>query len=342
MLIKKTGVIMANSIEEIREQLPGLSQRLFSKPNVIATGIGYKKVQGKKTGNLCIICSVITKVTAASLRENELIPKTISGIPTDILPTGAIHALASPKDRFRPSPGGVSIGHINITAGTLGCLVKKGNKLYILSNNHVLANSNKAVRGDIILQPGPHDGGTLSNDQIAKLSDFIPVRFEDEAGGCFITKAITGTFNFFARLTGSDTRLYQVNKGSKGNLVDCAIAEPFNKDDVINEILTIGSITGASEGVLDMKVKKSGRTTGHTEGIIDQVDATVRVNFGAGRTALFTDQLIAGPMSQGGDSGSVVLNNHDEIVGLLFAGSTNTTIINRIQNVFSELDLTLA
>ena len=333
---------MANSLEEIREQLPGLTNRLFSKPNVIATGIGYKKVQGKKTGDLCIVCSVVTKVAAAALGEQDLIPPALDGIPTDVLPTGVIHTLASPTGRFRPAPGGVSIGHMNITAGTLGCLVKKDNKIYILSNNHVLANSNQAARGDMILQPGPHDGGTVSKDQIATLNDFIPVRFEDEAKGCPITRAITGIFNFFARITGSGNRLRQVDTGSKGNLVDCAIAEPINEGDVINEILKIGSITGTSEGMLDMKVKKSGRTTGLTEGVIDQVDATVRVSFGAGRTALFTDQLIAGAMSQGGDSGSVVLTKDNEVMGLIFAGSINTTVINRIHHVFRGLDLSLA
>ena len=333
---------MANSLEEIREQLPELTHRLFLKPNVIATGIGYKKVQGKKTGDLCIVCSVVTKVAAASLGEKDLIPPAINGIPTDVLPTGVIHTLGSPTDRLRPAPGGASIGHMNITAGTLGCLVKRDSKIHILSNNHVLANSNQAGRGDLILQPGPHDGGRVSKDQIARLSDFIPVRFENEAGGCIITRAITGMFNFFARITGSGTRLYSRDTKSTGNLVDCAIAEPFSEGDVMNEILKIGSITGTAEGVLDMKVKKSGRTTGLTEEVIEQVDATVRVNFGAGRTALFTDQLIAGAMSQGGDSGSVVLTTDNEVIGLLFAGSTNTTVINRIRHVFRELDLTLA
>jgi len=50
---------------------------------------------------------------------------------------------------------------------------------------------------------------------------------------------------------------------------------------------------------------------------------------------------MAGAMSQGGDSGSAVLNNTDNLVGLLFAGSDTTTIINRIENVFSALGLSL-
>jgi hypothetical protein len=68
---------------------------------------------------------------------------------------------------------------------------------------------------------------------------------------------------------------------------------------------------------------------------------TVNVQYGPGRVALFTDQLLAGPMSQGGDSGSAVLDGGNRLIGLLFAGSENTTIINRIEHVFSELRLTL-
>lgn len=298
-------------------------------------------MQGKKTGQLCIVASVETKVAASALRQSELIPSSIDGIPTDVNPVGPIHILQSPTGRFRPAPGGVSIGHYNTTAGTLGCLVKRQDKIHILSNNHVLANSNQAFTGDIIIQPGPYDGGNGSVDTIAKLSGFVPIRFENESINGRFSRSLTGLYNFFARLSGSSVRLHSTRILQNGNLVDCAIAEPVNENDLKNKILQIGSISGMAEGLLGMNIKKSGRTTGFTEGIIEQIDVTVRVNFGAGKTALFIDQLMAGGMSQGGDSGSVVLNYDNEIVGLLFAGSTNSTIINRIQNVFSELNLNL-
>jgi hypothetical protein len=57
--------------------------------------------------------------------------------------------------------------------------------------------------------------------------------------------------------------------------------------------------------------------------------------------ARFQDQLLAGPMSQGGDSGSAVLDDQNQLVGLLFAGSDSTTILNRIEHVFEELGLEL-
>jgi hypothetical protein len=59
-----------------------------------------------------------------------------------------------------------------------------------------------------------------------------------------------------------------------------------------------------------------------------------------GKMAIFTDQLMAGAMSAGGDSGSLVVSGN-LVVGLLFAGSEKTTVINRVQNVMSALNVTI-
>ena len=39
-------------------------------------------------------------------------------------------------------------------SGTLGGLVEKNGKLYVLSNNHVIARINKGKKGEAIIQPG--------------------------------------------------------------------------------------------------------------------------------------------------------------------------------------------
>ncbi len=345
---------MAKTVEEIRPILAATRSQLFDKANVVATGIGYKVTDGRKTDEPAIICSVETKIPVNKLRARDRIATRIDGVPTDIIPTGPFSIFQDRKGqisntqyrtgRFRPAPGGVSIGHIHITSGTLGCLVRKDDSLYILSNNHILANSNEATVGDPVLQPGPHDGGRQSEDEIAKLSDFVPIRFEegdDSNGGCPIAGFFTTILNTLAALSGSKTRLRQYRIATENNKVDCAIAQPDMPDDVVADILEIGTINGITEGTLSMNIKKSGRTTGLTHGTIDQVDVTVRVNFGAGKTSVFEDQLMAGAMSQGGDSGSVILDTENNITGLLFAGSVTTTIINRIQHVFSELNVQL-
>ena len=142
-------------------------------------------------------------------------------------------------------------------------------------------------------------------------------------------------------MLGSDARLKAISAQQIDNLVDAAIARPLKAEDVKDEILEIGPINGSGSGELGMAIKKSGRTTRFTTGEILQVDVTVNVQYGQNQIARFTDQLMAGAMSQGGDSGSAVLDENNRLVGLLFAGSDESTIINRIENVFSALDITL-
>jgi hypothetical protein len=250
-------------------------------------------------------------------------------------------ALQDPTSKWRPAPGGVSIGHVDITAGTLGCLVTRGGRIHILSNNHVLANSNQGQPGDPILQPGPHDGGTLE-DQIATLTEFVPINFGADSPTCPIATGVGDFLNSMAKLMGSRHRFWVFQENPELNLVDAAIARPLSDDLVEKRILGIGEPQGAAEGTLGLPIQKSGRTTGFTTGQIRQVDATVRVGYGMGQVATFTDQLVAGAMSSGGDSGSAVLDESERVVGLLFAGSESTTIFNRIQNVLDALNVEVA
>ncbi len=334
---------MAANLEDIRKLLPTVKKELLKKSNVVATGVGYKTTGGKKTDELCIVCSTDIKQPKSSLSAQDLVPAQIQGVSTDVLRTGLFRILQDPTERFRPAPGGVSVGHKDITAGTLGCLVKKNDKLFILSNNHVMANSNAANIGDAILQPGPFDGGQLATDHIANLSEFVPVQFDGPGGAdpCGLAGGVVSVLNGIAKILGSKTRLYQTRDILAENLVDCAIAEPLDQNDVKNEILNIGTISGVEEAALNMAIKKSGRTTGFTTDTVQQIDVTVRVNFGSNRIATFVDQILTGPMSQGGDSGSAILNDQNKLIGLLFAGSDTTTIFSRIQNVFQAMQVTL-
>lgn len=332
---------MAHDLDTVRVALEKSRSRVLSHPHVVATGVGYKVTRGVKTGALAVICSVTEKVALSRLRPRDRVPAAIDGIPTDVVATGVIRALQSRTARHRPAPGGVSIAHRSVTAGTLGCLVRRAGRVFVLSNNHVLANSNDARRGDAILQPGPADGGRFPDDHIADLEDFVPVTFLEPPSECRFARGLIAVLNAGCRLIRSKTRYRIVNIQAADNLVDAAIAIPLRPEFVKREILEVGTIAGLGSGRLGMAVKKSGRTTGLTAGEITQVDVTVDVQYGPGRVARFTDQLMAGPMSQGGDSGSAVLDNNNHLIGLLFAGSENSTIFNRIEHVFSVLGLSV-
>jgi hypothetical protein len=317
--------------------------QIMEKPNVVGVGIGYRTVGRRETDELSVVALVRQKVPTAGLTAEELLPRQVNGVPVDVIQVGTLRAQQSPTERVRPAPGGVSIGHYQITAGTLGCVVRDrqtGGRL-ILSNNHVLANSNNASIGDAILQPGPYDGGTVNQDQIATLERFVPIQFGESPSTCGTANAVAGVLNWLARLMGSSHRL-EVRRylPQATNQVDAALARPLNDADVLDEILEIGAVTGTAPAALGMAVRKSGRTTGFTTGQITVIDATVNVTYGAGQIATFENQLVAGPMSQGGDSGSLVVSGAAPLaVGLLFAGSDQSTIFSPIDLVLNALSV---
>ncbi len=328
-------------MERIRAVKDKHGAKIMAKENVVGLGAGYKETKGVKTDRMALVVMVRKKVSIEELKKRDVVPAVIEGVITDVIEVGEIIALQARTDRWRPAPGGVSIGHFKITAGTLGALVKdvETDEVLILSNNHVMANSNDATPGDSILQPGPHDGGTVAKDTIANLERFVPIQFESEPPPipCPVSKMVAGIANFLAWLVGSKHRLLSVVI-QQANQVDGAVAKPTGPEVVNNEILEIGTVTGDTEPELGMEVRKSGRTTGLTTGTIQLLDASVNVGYGGGKTALFTNQILTSNMSKGGDSGSLLVKREgNRAIGLLFAGSDQVTIHNPIGYVKDAL-----
>jgi len=222
-------------------------------------------------------------------------------------------------------------------------LVKRKEDVFILSNAHVFTPD--PMKEDIetgeIIQPGSYDGGLALDDKIGDLADYIVIEGEEEEASCPLAKCVACLLNSISRLFRRKSRFKVMTVTGRENVVDCAIAIPSSPDVVKKQILEIGVPKGMIEAALGMKIKKSGRTTGLTMRNIQLVNATVRVQYGH-KTAIFKDQLVAGPMSKGGDSGSVVLDEDNRICGLLFAGSDTTTIINKIGNVERLLEVKVA
>jgi hypothetical protein len=205
----------------------------------------------------------------------------------------------SHKARHRPPFPGLSIGHYKVTAGTLGCFVQDSQQdIYILSNNHVLANTNDAFGGDAILQPGRLDNGRTKNDAIARLTHLVPLQF------------------------------------TNSNSMDAAIAKVNDHVDIIKPIANKITVTGISMPTTRLKVEKYGRTSGYTTGTITTRNLDLEIDFD-GRLIAFEDQFeIKGSIKNGkrtkfceaGDSGSLILESGTgNAVGLLFAGSRDGT-----------------
>jgi len=81
------------TMQEVRTIRQRHEAELMEKTGVVGCAIGYKHVGGRKTDELCIVCYVIEKKPEGKLRREDIIPKRIEGIPTDVVKSGEIRAL---------------------------------------------------------------------------------------------------------------------------------------------------------------------------------------------------------------------------------------------------------
>lgn len=347
-------------MEEARKVKIKYVEQLLKLANVTSVGIGLKVIGGQQTDEIAIVVGVTQKLPESLLDELDIVPKILEGVKTDVIEVGRIFAPppirkaeeVNRKERIRPVKGGYSIGNVKITAGTSGCVVKRGHELFVLSNAHVFTpdSTKKTATVKDIIQPGSYDGGTLENDKIGDLSDYIVINPTIDVNECSGARFVAWFLNGVSKLFKRRTRFNISSFAESRNLVDAALCRPLSVDIISTEVEGIGVPAGIVEAKIGQTVVKSGRTTTMTRGSIDQVDVTVNVGYGDSKTALFEDQVIVKGLngqsfSSGGDSGSIVFIDDGSLLvcGLLFAGSDieNITIINRIQNVEELLNITI-
>ena len=196
----------------------------------------------------------------------------------------------------RPLRIGSSVGHFQITAGTLGGFVhaRGGGALpLILSNNHVLANENRAKKGDAILQPGQLDHGQVPADVVGALLAFVKL------------------------------------KPAGINLLDCAVASLATGVKFDGKRLSKAAerLAGLGEEAIvpGMAVHKLGRTTGATRGKVTAIEVdNLLITYDLGELRFDQQVEIEGAgdkgFSAGGDSGSLILDDANRAVALLFSG----------------------
>ncbi|MFS0702659.1 hypothetical protein AB6N24_22000 [Cellulomonas sp. 179-A 4D5 NHS] len=225
---------------------------------------------------------------------------------------------AGETSRVRPLRPGVSIAHVDVSAGTLGAFVRVDGVLHALSNYHVLAGSPRAETGDVVVQPGPADGGRAPRDRVGTLASTVPLR-----------PGRTAT-------------------------VDAALA--LLDEQEVDLDYPVGRVTRTAVALGGEDVVKIGRTTAVTTGRVTAIELDdIVVGYGDELGDLrFDDQIEVestgpGPFSRGGDSGSLVCTRDGIALGLLFAGSetggdngTGLTYLNPIDTVLAALGAELA
>lgn len=298
--------------------------------NLVSVGIAAKRVAGARVPRLCLCLGVERKIPKALIPKRHQVPPEVEGMETDVIEIGRFTrgagltlggGVASSTPGMRPGSSisfAPATGNQRAIAGTLGCyVVDASGRVGVLSNNHILANENGLKQGADIQIPGARDA--FPGDVVADLEDFVLLdpsgaNLVDAAYGV-VRPAVTPDPRF------ADPRM--------GRLQSPDPVEP-------------------EEGFL---VKKVGRTTGFTEGVIIQWPATVRVqdfHIGASSGMLFVEQMLVRGVGQStfaadGDSGSLVVDEDTgQALGLVLASSSmGVAAVCRLEPILASMGLRL-
>jgi hypothetical protein len=348
----KTNEQLRAENKAIRDMLAtGPQEQLMAIPGVMHVSVGLKEKNGQVTDQLCIRVYVREKRDRKDVPAAELIPAEINDIPTDVNTVGQFEFQID-NTQYRPIKGGIQITNriigvnsagtgTQMLRGTLGCIAidNTDNAPVLLSNWHVLY-ANTGTDGDKVFQPAPISLPALTLLQLP----FHPPDDIDKIG--------------------------VIRRGIIKNNVDGAIAAVdvsscchccgIHFSNELNGLSAAGrparnTIVGDERAVSGMTVFKVGQSTLRTEGVVfDDNYPTFSISRD-GTVYTFNGQIAiqnidhAMPFSDHGDSGSVVINLNNKIVGLVFAEGRNVSVsgvqqpfvslANHISDVFAALNI---
>lgn len=252
------------------------------------------------------------------------LPGSYRGVPLVLVEMPAAGFLSAPgspiRERQEVIIGGISGANSNLTgqSGTIGYFCTRKSRFsrlketHLLSNSHVFADLQKATvdEGDLIMQPSPGEPG--NNRPIGTLVNFSALKFEGDV--------------------------------HEPNHIDAAIAKLWSTQQHKPLLPFIGAVKGYVNKE-DIKVgegaRKFGRTTGYTEGRIFSIYLDIWIRYDRTRqSAFFENQLLVEPASPAfqkfvakGDSGSLLVDENQHAIGLIFGGMTDVPENTQAQTV---------
>lgn len=267
---KKKLISLYRKAERVLEKH---GQRLKKRKGVIGCSIGFREVEGERTKELCIKIHVEKKICPEKLHPNQCLPKSLGGIPIDVVERRKYEPL-------RTVQGGMFIAaeHSPSERGTLGLVtytpVNKEPRL--LTNAHVV----------------------IGNKDIDEISSDDKVVLRQSSGKPVIGNAMPSKL-FLTSLTDcalvkpmDDVNPIPGLPGITGELVPGELT----RDDVIFETV----------------VRKVGAKTDLTEGIVVSISEPFD-NGDHSFVSQIVIEGTNGDFSDGGDSGSIVLRGNEVV-----------------------------
>jgi hypothetical protein len=286
--------------------------RLLANPDVHGVGVGQRRRAGEKTGEYAVVVHLRHKLPEPEVLPSRRVPRQLS----ITMPDGS--EVSVPVDVQEKGPP--------TTENTAA------------SSKVTLADRIRPVPGGVSAGMSGTLGGwvwdTVTSQVVALSNKHI---FGSTAGTLILQPSHDDG--------GSPPGDHIATVLRSGSL-DTAVAAPVDASIVAKTIAGAGAaVYAVTEATVGMRVQKTGRGTGLTQGVVDLID------YDSDHEGTHTDLWIDGDgsdFSSAGDSGSLYLevntasvtSGHMRAVGLHWGGSLNDGVGHRITAVFDDLSLT--
>ncbi len=313
-------VDMNKEFDKVRKKA---EKELLALPGVVAVGVGLKEIKGEMQRELCFKVKVKSKKPKSKIKAKDRIPDTIYGFKTDVNET-KFGEICADSSKYRPLIGGIQIGvSTDSGLGTLGCFGKRNadGKIILLSNWHVIVGDGTNIDGDRVGQPSHNK--CCSCCACGEIADVVDGRLSPNTADN-MDAAI-------ALLQGQET-------------------DTIPETRYINEIKDIGILAGSALPKPGETIWKRGRTTGLTKGQITDDNDSLTVPYESyGNISITYNTWQITPEDpphanyvDRGDSGSISVNEHNQVVLLNFAkDGTGKGYAFNIKNIESKLNFTV-
>ncbi len=325
-------------------------------PGVTKVGYGLKETQGKVIPQMVYRVYVKQKKTQLQLSPQELIPETISNIPTDVLvddvntaQDASTTSIDAGDQVSRYVPGERS------QSGTAGLFVTKNSNRYLLTNHHVLRDNFRFLDEHTLNIYSPERKvcmGIECNSPVARVLPQQGVyQNVSDSGNLYYVDATLATINDGVEVSNEAPDIGLYNQGLR-NLSPLALTPAPGIESGTGPLINVqkrGATTGVTSGqvveywhtqviesvdvpVWQLRIKP---VVGEDQEYEQEVEIILPehqtrediVNFFSGHSVSCTDlgdgttgrrfRLSGHTFGRAGDSGSVIVDGDRKIVGLL-------------------------
>jgi len=288
-----------SDLRDAVSQLDRVRKQWLRRDGVTAVDVGYKLTGGELTDQLAARVHVKSKKPLAAVALHEHFPSNLGRFATDVIEAeytpGSLEESAplaaghvGRTSSVDPLIGGISVGHFRVTGGTLGAIVWDRRD------------------GEVCILGSWH---VLCVDSSCKTGDPI---YQP------------------ARVDGGSTKdqVAELKRWHISHECDAALARLRTERGYSRDILDLCPVSGIEDPGLGTEVRKSGRGSGVTSGIIDGVSMSVVLDYPPRRTLHHQFHLCSLPflasdaagLAVASDSGSVwLISGTSKAVGLLIA-----------------------